>query len=213
MATRVPAPTLALEHELLSHHSGAVVGLDEVGRGCVAGPICVGAVAVEAGTGGPPHGLHDSKLLTAHRRQALVPAVEAWAAGTALGWASVAEIDELGVTGALALASGRALGELRSLGTSVGAVVCDGNRSLLVEQGLAIVTVVGADRTCASVAAASVLAKVRRDALMASLDDEAHGYGFARNAGYLTAEHAAALRQHGRSIHHRRTFRLAVLGE
>lgn len=192
-----------------------VVGIDEVGRGALAGPVAMGACAIEVTRGRTaalPEGVRDSKQLTARRREALVtPILESVRAG-AVGWASAAEIDEIGIVGALTRAALRALD---ALGVEIDAILLDGNCDVLsaalatTDRPLPRVELrVAADRDCASVAAASVLAKVARDARMVELDALAPVYGWAANKGYGSAAHREAIDRHGPHEHHRRSWRL-----
>lgn len=206
------SPTLDVEHGLLARHGGTLVAIDEVGRGCVAGPVSCVAVAIDTTTGAAPGGVADSKLLTRRRREALVGPLKGWVAAYAIGEATVVEIDRLGIVGALGLAARRALSQLQAGGVEVSVVLLDGDRDF-VGVDIPVVCRPKADRDCASVAAASVLAKVHRDAVMAELDVTVPGYGFANHAGYLTPEHLDALRRLGRSSVHRASFRIAALGE
>lgn len=200
-------PTLDRENEFFSSGARVIVGLDEVGRGAIAGPVCVGAVAIGSDCTDIPEGLADSKLLSATRRTALVPMINSWAIATATGWASAADIDRLGIMGALSLAASRAIG---SLGVDADVVIIDGDRSFLADDahGPRVVTQVKADQTCASVSAASVIAKVARDELMQSLDSEFPVYAWASNKGYGAAAHTAAIREHGLTAHHRQSWNL-----
>lgn len=192
-----------------------VAGVDEVGRGALAGPLCVGAVAVVAATCDPPDGLADSKLLTAEARAAVAPLLREWACAWALGWASAREIDESGLTVALRLAGHRALA---GLGEAPDGIVLDGKHDWLTTPATLFAlaapdpwlvrTVVGADRAHASVAAASVLAKVARDQTMVALAAAHPGYGWESNKGYGSAAHLDALRQLGSTEQHRRSWAL-----
>ena len=173
-----------------------MVGIDEVGRGALAGPMTVGVVVLNC-VASPPPGLTDSKLLTPAKRRALVEPLEAWAADWSLGHVSAAEIDAWGLRLALAVAAGRALEGLSIVPTIA---LIDGSFNLLRAphdvrlgaeappvlsfQELAVTTVVKGDRACASIAAASVLAKVCRDELMVALADEFDPYGWRQNKGY-----------------------------
>ena len=192
-------PDLSLEHEA----GGRVAGIDEAGRGPWAGPVV--AAAVVFGAGGPPAPLcaaiTDSKLLSAERRAALQPAILA-CADAAVGIASVAEIDAMNILQATLLAMRRAVVRLAQ---PPALALVDGNRAprLLC----AVRTVVGGDRASLSIAAASIVAKVARDRLMARLALDHPGYGWERNAGYGTAEHRAGLARLGVTAHHRRSFR------
>ncbi|MCS6712324.1 ribonuclease HII [Brachybacterium sp. EF45031] len=219
MTTRSrPAPTLQVEtglaRQLRPHGEAIIVGLDEVGRGALAGPVVIGACAIRMVDAEPmtvlPPEVRDSKLLTPRRREALAPRIRQ-AAPTASGWASAAEIDELGILPALARAARRAL---TALELPVHAILLDGSVDVLARDGLgaqASVTVrVGADRDCASVAAASVVAKVERDAHMQRLDADAPQYGWAGNKGYGSAAHRQALREYGAHPEHRRSWNLGL---
>lgn len=197
-----------------------VVGLDEVGRGALAGPLMVGAVVLRCDDP-PPEGLNDSKLLSPVQRTSLVDPLERWAAAWAIGEATATEIDAWGLRLALAVAATRALDQLGAVPTHA---LVDGSFNLLrspldVTLGtqappplsywsLPVTTVVKGDRRCASIAAASVLAKVRRDAVMVALDEQYGAYQWASNKGYGAAGHLEALRQFGPNLHHRRSWRL-----
>ena len=177
-----------------------ICGVDEAGRGPWAGPVHAAAVIFAPGEA--PAGLADSKTLSAARRAALAEAIKASAAGWAVAFASVEEIDAMGVGRAADLAMCRAVGALGA----VAAALVDGNR---LPRGLPCPgeAAVGGDARSVSIAAASILAKTVRDAVMDDLDAEAPVYGWARNRGYGTPEHAAALARYGVTQHHRRSFR------
>jgi ribonuclease HII len=182
--------------------------MDEVGRGSPAGPVTVGLVVIDASTGRPPAGIRDSKLLAPPAREALVPRIRTWAVAWALGSAGPAEVDDLGVTGALGLAGARALAALTE---PPDLLVLDGNHDWLtpvIAGRPAVRTRIRADLTCTSVAAASILAKVARDAVMVELAGEFPAYGWQANKGYGTGEHLDAVRRHGPSPHHRVSWRL-----
>lgn len=180
-----------------------VAGIDEVGRGPLAGPVTAAAVLLPAGGLRPDlaSALADSKTLSAARRQTLAPLIRAQCT-VALGWASVAEIDRLNILQATWLAMGRALA---ALPVPPVAVLVDGNR-LPPDLPCPGDPVVGGDGRCLSIAAASIVAKVARDAAMARLAERHPGYGWERNAGYGTAAHRAALARLGATEHHRRSF-------
>lgn len=213
-------PSLEVELGLAARHGAGrrvIVGIDEVGRGALAGPVAVGACALEVVDGviAPlPDGIRDSKALTARRREALVaPILETVHAG-AVGWSSPAEIDEIGIMPALTRAALRAL---EALGPDVvaDAIVLDGDVDVLspalaaADRPAPLVHLqVAADRDCASVAAASILAKVARDAHMVELHAEAPHYCWAANKGYGSAAHRAAIDERGVHVHHRRSWRL-----
>ncbi len=217
------APSLRYERELLRGGALRVAGVDEVGRGAIAGPVSVGVVVVDAETRSAPTGLRDSKLLTPKQRQALEPKVARWARECAVGHAGPDEIDRWGIIVGLRLAALRALQQCGR----VDSVILDGSHDWLSaesQQLLAappwpdvavatVVTRVRADQRCSSVAAASVAAKVARDRIMRQLDGQWPGYGWAENKGYSTADHGAALRHKGLSQHHRKSWQLAALGE
>ncbi|MFF8811180.1 ribonuclease HII [Streptomyces pactum] len=191
-------PTHSVERSLRAT-TGArvVVGIDEVGRGAWAGPVTV--CAAVTGLRRPPDGLTDSKLLTPKRRTELARELENWVTAHALGHASPQEIDELGMTAALRLAATRAL---EGLPVVPDAVILDGKHDYLGAPWR-VRTVIKGDRSCVVVAAASVIAKVRRDAMMAELGDAHRDFCFADNAGYPSPVHRAALGELGPTPHHR----------
>jgi ribonuclease HII len=186
-----------------------VAGIDEVGRGAIAGPVTVGAVAVDASRTTFPEGLADSKLLTPRRREAMDPLVRSWALAHATGSATAAEIDRIGIVSALGLAASRAL---HALGAVPDVLIVDGNTPFLVEEpgGPRILMRVKADQDCACVAAASVIAKVERDAVMTALHASHPHYGWDGNKGYGAAVHTAAIRTHGVTEHHRTSWNLGL---
>ena len=223
-------PDRRTEAELLASHA-LVGGMDEVGRGALAGPVSVGLAIVGAATPDAfPRGLADSKQLSPARREALVEPCRAWLVDSAVAHAQPEEIDALGIVGALRLAGARALARVGERGHAPGIVILDGSadwlsrpdEDLLTALGPApagpdapreippVRTQVGADARCAVVAAASVLAKGERDALMAGLEDP--GYDWASNKGYATPAHVAGLGRLGAGDQHRRSWRLPGLG-
>lgn len=217
--TRVD-PTLDLERELLAS-APVVIGVDEVGRGALAGPLAVGACAIgPAQLAGFPEGLRDSKQLTPRMRARLAPESAAWAAASAVGWASPAEIDEHGIGACLGAAAVRALAELWRAGVPVDAatIVLDGAHDWLapaLSSPLTVLVRPKADRDCAVVAAAAVIAKEERDARMLALaaaHPEWAAYGWESNKGYGSAAHREALREHGPTELHRRTWLGRILG-
>lgn len=183
---------------------GLTAGVDEAGRGPLAGPVAAAAVILDDTR--PIAGLADSKRLSPARREALALEIRASSLAWSLGWADAAEVDEFNVLQATFLAMRRALVALRAAPVHV---VVDGNRCPSLH-GLAfectVEAVVRADATVASVSAASILAKTARDALMRELDLRYPGYGFADHKGYPTASHVAALRRLGPSPVHRRSY-------
>jgi len=211
---RPAAPTLRMERRLLRDGAVLLASMDEVGRGAPAGPVAVGVVVVHATTPPAPPGVRDSKLLSAAAREALAPVLERWAVDTAVGTAGADEVDDHGVVGALRLAGRRALASLR---VAPDLVLLDGSHDWLTEPapasgraGVPVVTRVRADLTCASVAGASILAKVHRDGVMAGLDAAFPGYGWAANKGYGTADHLEALERLGPTSQHRISWNLPV---
>ena len=192
-------PDLSLEGAA----GGRVAGVDEAGRGPWAGPVVAAAVVLSTGELSPQlrAAITDSKLLTAERRAALQPAILA-CADAALGIASVAEIDSMNILQATLLAMRRAAARLAH---APDLALVDGNRA--PQLPCPVRTVVGGDRKSLSIAAASIVAKVARDRLMARLAADYPGYGWERNAGYGTAAHQAALARLGPCVQHRRSFR------
>ncbi|MEB3172608.1 MAG: ribonuclease HII [Cyanobacteriota bacterium] len=183
---------------------GLCVGVDEVGRGALFGPVFAAAVQLAAAAHAPlaAAGLTDSKRLTARRREALVPQILKQAEAVALGQASAAEIDRLGIRAATELAMLRAL-QRRPWQPAL--VLVDGNLPLRPWPGRQS-TLVAGDLHCLAIAAASVVAKQARDALIARLALRFPGYGLERHAGYGTAQHRAALLSLGPTPLHRRSF-------
>lgn len=235
--------------------------MDEVGRGSLAGPVTVGLAVVDRGTSDAfPQGLADSKQLTPRRREALVEPCRAWVLDWAVAHAAPAEIDALGIVGALRLAGRRALAQMAARDHLPGAIILDGRADWLTEPEPDLLDALGAqisagpvepvavpvepvesvesigearhsigdesvlparltpavrmevkgDARCAVVAAASILAKVERDALMSALPDP--GYDWASNKGYASASHVEALARLGASDQHRRSWNLPGVG-
>jgi len=202
--TRLPrgAPNLEVMRALFAEGCTWVAGLDEVGRGAWAGPVSVGVAAVTLDClRRVPRGVRDSKLLSEPAREALFDPLVAWCRTYAVGEASAAECDELGMTAAQVLAAGRAF---ERLAVQPDAVVVDGSHEYTGHPGAR--ALVGADQSCTIVAAASVLAKVTRDRAMIAHDPAHPGYGFARNKGYASLEHRQAVARLGLSPLHRRSW-------
>jgi len=176
-----------------------IVGIDEVGRGAWAGPLLVGAVAL---VGAAPDGVTDSKLLSAQRRLHLSRHIKAVALGIGLGWVTSAEIDQIGLGPALKLASERAIAALEC---DYDLIIIDGTINFL--PGRNVTTQAKADLSVPAVAAASIVAKVARDAYMRRLHARDSRYGFDRHVGYGTALHARALDLHGPGPEHRRSVK------
>ncbi len=178
--------------------AGPVCGIDEAGRGPLAGPVVAAAVILDPDQ--TPDGLDDSKRLTAAKRQMLRDRLLS-VARVGVGTASVSEIDEINILHATMLAMRRAF---QNLPVTPHAALVDGNRC--PDLPCPTQAVVKGDQKCLSIAAASIVAKVHRDELMTDLADKFPAYGWRRNAGYGTAEHLAALQTHGATPHHRRSF-------
>jgi ribonuclease HII len=187
-------PCFTIEKE----HTGPIVGVDEAGRGPLAGPVVAAAVILNRRR--VPKGIDDSKKLCERRRADLCGEIRL-VAQVGVGIASVAEIDELNILWATMLAMTRAV---EVLGIEPGHVLVDGNT--LPKWRYAARAVVEGDALCLSIAAASIVAKHERDCLMKAYDAEHPGYGWARNKGYGTADHRAALIQLGPTPLHRRSF-------
>ena len=193
--SRTPTPTtppdMAAEQEAHTEGFARVCGIDEAGRGPLAGPVVAAAVILPAGSELP--GLTDSKKLTSRKREALYEAL--------MAQATVEEIDELNILRATHLAMRRAA---EGLPGGVDFCLIDG----LPVPGFPLPSrsIVKGDARCLSIAAASILAKVWRDHYMQELHRQFPAYGFDRHAGYGTKAHMQAIREHGATIHHRRTF-------
>ena len=203
-------PTLDLEREHFASGAELVIGIDEVGRGAIAGPVAVGVQAVPVGTSEFPEGLRDSKLLSEKRRALVHPLICGWGHG-AVGFGDAREIDERGIVRMLGEAARRALLELHRTGLSVdrAIIILDGQHDWLtpvLRAPLDVRTRVGADRTCASVAAASVRAKVARDELMRAAHLEFPHYAWESNKGYGAKAHYAGIDTHGVTALHRATW-------
>lgn len=184
----------------------AICGIDEAGRGPLAGPVCAAAVILPERLDIP--GLNDSKKLTDKKRRELFPIIEEQAIAFGLGWASQEEIDEINILQATFLAMSRAVEQLK---IRPDLALVDGNRAPALD--LPVETVVKGDSLSASIAAASVLAKVSRDDVMLRMAEEYPGYGFEVHKGYGTKAHYEALRKFGASPIHRRTFLKKFYGE
>jgi ribonuclease HII len=197
-----PYPTLRLERKCLSAGDRLVCGIDEVGRGSWAGPVTVAAVVAP-----PEHlaGVRDSKLLTLEEREKCAVQVRNWACGIGIGHASNVECDEQGMTEALRRAAYRALDQLSVQGFEPDRIILDGNHDYLRSNGR-VRTVIKADQTVLSVAAASVVAKVTRDRLMAEEAEHYPAYGFESNRGYPAPVHKAALAAWGPTTIHRQSW-------
>jgi ribonuclease HII len=200
-----PAPDLAFEQALWAAGIRAIAGIDEAGRGALAGPVAAGAVILPADVSTPDklHGVRDSKQMTPLQRQEARKRILDIALSWGVGFASWQEIDELGIVPATRLAAWRAVQELT---ISPDHLLLD--YLFLPDCCLPQTALIKGDCRSLSIAAASVLAKTGRDALMVELDTQYPGYGFSIHKGYGTAMHRAALQRLGMSLVHRRSFRL-----
>ncbi|MGM9557952.1 MAG: ribonuclease HII [Oscillospiraceae bacterium] len=194
------------EREALADGFEIVCGVDEAGRGPLAGPVCAAAVILPRET--VIEGLNDSKKLTDKKRRELYDVITQTAAAYGIAFASEQEIDEVNILQATFLAMERAM---QKLAVRPQLALIDGNRAR--DFGLPVRTIVHGDALSASVAAASILAKVTRDRLMEELDGEYPQYGFAVHKGYGTKRHYEALRAFGPCPIHRRTFLKKFYGE
>jgi len=192
-------PTFDIETDAQAHGYMRVAGVDEVGRGPLAGPVVAAAVVLNPENA--PQGLNDSKQLTKKRREALFEQLHE-VADVSIGEASVREIEEHNILRASHIAMIRALGGLKA---PADYALIDGNQ---IPRGINLpaLTIVKGDTKSLSIAAASIVAKVWRDRLMFALAQQHPGYGWETNQGYPTKEHKAGLKSHGVTPHHRRTF-------
>ena len=195
-----------IEDVLYGQGVACICGVDEAGRGPLAGPVCAAAVIL------PPHleipGLDDSKKLTDKRRRELFPVIKEQALAYGIGFASQEEIDQINILQATFLAMQRAIDQLEG---KANFALIDGNREK--DFGLPVMTVVKGDSRSANIAAASVLAKVTRDDIMEQMAQEYPQYGFEIHKGYGTKAHYEALRTYGPSPIHRMTFLKKFYGE
>ena len=220
MAPGTRRPTLRLERSLLRDGVTHLACADEVGRGALCGPVTIGMVVITLETRSAPVGVKDSKLLTPALRELLAPKVRRWATSWAVGHASAEEIDTHGIIAALRMAGHRAMA---GLSVTPDLVLLDGNHDYLSrpDQELLfdtvpdvlpevprVVTAVKGDMRCAAVAAASILAKTERDAMMVQFAEQYPEYGWRENKGYSAPEHVDALRRLGPSPLHRTSWSL-----
>lgn len=198
-ANRRSSPGLSVEHELWDAGAEVVVGIDEVGRGSWAGPLTVAAAVI------PNHRriykIRDSKMLTEDERELLFERIEPWVRLSAVGHASNAECDELGMAAAQRLAANRAIGRL---GVKPDAILVDGNWDFVNRAGVRLI--VRGDRTSLSIATASILAKVTRDRIMRRLAPNYPGFNFESNKGYPCPVHRSAIAGWGPTAIHRRSW-------
>src|SRR5471032_1996984 len=187
------------EKRLMTGLSGPVCGVDEAGRGPLAGPVVAAAVILMPGR--VPKGLNDSKQLTAEKRESLYPLIMEMAVAVGVGEASVGEIDLVNIRQATHLAMARAV---RALSIAAEFALVDGNDAPALP--CKCDTLIKGDGRSVSIAAASIIAKVHRDRLMIRLHDEHPGYNWRSNKGYGTPDHYSGLKTHGVTVHHRRSF-------
>lgn len=239
-----PAADLEYEQQLFASGARTVAGIDEVGRGSMAGPVTVGVAILTPDATLEVGGLIDSKALSPARRESMVPEIRQWCA-VAVGHVEPADIDRLGMTLSLRLAAQRALAELARCGYCADAALLDGKHdwftppqedlfsalapdpaqahyNTLLAQAwegagepaqMPVTMVIKGDYKCASIAAASVVAKVERDELMVQLDARYPGYGWAKNKGYGSAAHREAISVQGPSPQHRLSWSLPATAE
>ncbi len=188
-----------LENELYDSGITCLCGVDEAGRGPLAGPVCAAACILPRGL--QIEGLNDSKKLTEKRRAALYDVIAEKAVSYGIAFATVEEIEELNILGATYLAMNRAIAQLT---VTPELALIDGNRNAGI--GYPSRTVIHGDALCADIAAASILAKVTRDRLMLELAKDYPQYGFEKHKGYGTKAHYAAIREYGPSPVHRPSF-------
>lgn len=192
-------PLYDMEAALHREGIALVCGVDEAGRGPLAGPVCAGAVILPEGCELP--GLDDSKKLTEKKREALFSQIQESAIASAVAFATVEEIEEMNILSAALLAMNRAIA---GLSVAPGFALVDGNT--VRDIAIPARAVVGGDGKCACIAAASILAKVTRDRLMVQMAEKYPEYGFEKHKGYGTKAHYAALGQYGPSPIHRMSF-------
>ena len=203
------SPSVDLGRELLATHD-VVIGVDEVGRGALAGPVAAGAFFFTAEqVVGMPLGLKDSKLVPEARRAPLALEVSTWGVSR-VGLSPAEEIDRRGIMPALTSAVAQAINDH---GFANPVVLLDGSSNFLANLGLKVVTRTKADRDCASVAAAAISAKVARDNLMVELAKIYPGFGWEENKGYASEKHIAAIKELGPSAEHRKTWLTKILAD
>ncbi len=241
MSNQILGATLETEHSVFERGFKAIAGIDEVGRGSLAGPVCVGVAVITNAHSLEVEGLIDSKALSVKTRERMVPHLKQWAT-IAVGHTQPAEIDVLGMTLSLRLAAQRALAQVKACGAHPDFVLLDGKHDWLTapepdlfgaldekEQlyqqllgevwgahtpvQLPVQTIIKGDFTCASIAAASVVAKVERDAVMDELHSQFPSYGWKKNKGYGSAVHRKELVESGPTILHRLSWNLGVSPE
>ena len=211
------SPTLELENELIAAGAKYIAGVDEVGRGALAGPVSVGVAIVSAETSEVPLGLRDSKQISRIAREKLIAPVSSWVVEHAIGHVAASEIDEIGIVPALRLAWVRAH---KQLSIKPDHVILDGKHNWLLEPEsdlftspisdivIPVTMKIKADASCASVSAASVLAKVARDELMREAALVYPDFGWEGNVGYGSSDHMSAIARLGPTDLHRKSWKL-----
>lgn len=197
-------PSLALEERLWHRDYRYVAGIDEAGRGCLAGPVVAAAVMLPRGMTIP--GVNDSKKLKAARREAVFEEIQAHAIAVGVGLCSPQQIDTMNILWAAMEAMRRAAADLTP---APDYLLIDGNRCF-PDSPWPFQTIIKGDTLSQSIAAASIVAKVTRDRIMHLLHEEFPAYGWTKNVGYPTREHYAALAEYGPTPYHRRSFRLTT---
>ena len=216
-------PSLDFERTFLSQGTQYIIGMDEVGRGCIAGDVAVGAALIDLNDSATwPENLKDSKMLSEKARETIFPKIENYVSDYAVGFGTVSEIETQGIMSALGSAAVRALEQLLAKADTLAIlrnqkvqIILDGNLDYLGTKsfGFPVVTKVKADQSCVSVACASILAKVTRDRLMLDIDEKFQGYDLASNKGYASAKHRDALRKLGTTEIHRTSWLSKILAE
>jgi ribonuclease HII len=215
-------PSLSFENSFFETGTRFVIGIDEVGRGSIAGPVAVGVCLLDKqrDLSSWPVKLKDSKLITEKTREEIFPLVSSWVSGWAVGMATVEEIETKGIVESLSLAGSRALEQLtrdpalrEAIAKDGVMLILDGSHNWLGSKalGMPVTVKTKADRDCVSVACASVLAKVTRDKLMLEIHDQHPMFGLASNKGYASESHISALREHGPSPIHRVSWLTKIL--
>lgn len=204
-------PHLELEYSLIAGGADLVVGMDEVGRGAIAGPVWVTAGVWTQQCGPLPEGIRDSKLISEKKRPTIAERARQWLSAHASGRIDAEHIDREGIMWALGQAGSEAIRQLWPIVSAARSpvIVLDGNQDWLSKHlpvRIRVITQTKADATAGSVAAASVIAKVERDEVMIGADELYPGYGFAGHKGYGSAAHREAISRLGPSPQHRRTW-------